>query len=140
MFVCLRHLADPAIATPTSLHPMLCQCWLLLLRPGTSIGKRYARTDEIGVPYALTVDYDTSNDQCVTLRERDTMSQVGRVWRRPWPCLLADGVLQVLTSAYGATGTTQGEVLAAAHWCGCWQLQHQQQLWLSHPYCLVEPC
>lgn len=43
---------------------------------GTSIGKRYARTDEIGVPYALTVDYDTLTDKCVTLRERDTMTQV----------------------------------------------------------------
>lgn len=43
---------------------------------GTSIGKRYARTDEIGVPYALTVDYDTLSDKCVTLRERDTMTQV----------------------------------------------------------------
>jgi len=43
---------------------------------GTSIGKRYARTDEIGVPYALTVDYDTLTDKCVTLRERDSMTQV----------------------------------------------------------------
>jgi hypothetical protein len=52
----------------TLLHPPLCA--------GTSIGKRYARTDEIGVPYALTVDYDTLTDKCVTLRERDSMTQV----------------------------------------------------------------
>ena len=44
---------------------------------GNTIGKRYARTDEIGVPYAVTVDYKTLDDQSVTLRERDTMTQVG---------------------------------------------------------------
>jgi glycyl-tRNA synthetase len=51
----------------------VCVC---VCAAGTSIGKRYARTDEIGVPYALTVDYDTLTDKCVTLRERDTMTQV----------------------------------------------------------------
>jgi glycyl-tRNA synthetase len=50
------------------------------LSTGTSIGKRYARTDEIGVPYALTVDYDTLTDKCVTLRERDSMTQVRVHW------------------------------------------------------------
>lgn len=37
---------------------------------------RYARTDEIGVPYAITVDYQTVEDKTVTLRERDSMLQV----------------------------------------------------------------
>lgn len=41
-----------------------------------SIGKRYRRQDEIGTPYCLTVDFDTLNDDTVTLRERDSMSQV----------------------------------------------------------------
>ena len=40
-----------------------------------SIGRRYARVDEIGVPYAITVDYDTMQDSTVTIRERDTMEQ-----------------------------------------------------------------
>ncbi len=40
-----------------------------------SIGKRYARVDEIGVPYAVTVDYDSLKDESVTLRERNTMAQ-----------------------------------------------------------------
>lgn len=44
---------------------------------GNTIGKRYARTDEIGVPYAITVDFETLEGEGVTLRERDTMSQVG---------------------------------------------------------------
>ncbi|XP_063633791.1 glycine--tRNA ligase [Cydia splendana] len=42
-----------------------------------SIGRRYARTDELGVPYAITVDFDTTKaPHTVTLRERDSMSQV----------------------------------------------------------------
>ena len=43
---------------------------------GTTIGKRYARTDEIGVPFGLTVDFETLEDQTVTLRERDSTKQV----------------------------------------------------------------
>ena len=40
-----------------------------------SIGKRYARMDEIGTPYCFTVDGDTATDQAVTVRDRDTQSQ-----------------------------------------------------------------
>jgi glycyl-tRNA synthetase len=40
-----------------------------------SIGKRYRRQDEIGTPYCLTVDFDTLNDHCITVRSRDTMTQ-----------------------------------------------------------------
>ena len=40
-----------------------------------SIGKRYRRQDAIGTPYCVTVDHDTLNDNCVTLRDRDTMEQ-----------------------------------------------------------------
>ena len=49
-----------------------------------SIGKRYRREDEIGTPYCITVDFDTVGDEakgivadnCVTVRDRDTMEQV----------------------------------------------------------------
>ena len=41
-----------------------------------SIGRRYARVDEIGVPVAVTVDYQTLEDGTVTLRDRDTWNQV----------------------------------------------------------------
>ncbi|MFH1329464.1 MAG: glycine--tRNA ligase [Actinomycetota bacterium] len=41
-----------------------------------SIGRRYRRQDEIGTPYAVTVDFDSLQDQAVTIRERDTMEQV----------------------------------------------------------------
>ena len=40
-----------------------------------SIGKRYRRQDEIGTPFCVTVDFDTENDGCVTVRDRDTMEQ-----------------------------------------------------------------
>lgn len=41
-----------------------------------SIGKRYRRQDEIGTPFCVTVDFDTLEDNCVTVRDRDTMEQV----------------------------------------------------------------
>lgn len=40
-----------------------------------TIGRRYARADEIGVPYAVTVDYDSVDDNKVTIRDRDTFKQ-----------------------------------------------------------------
>ena len=40
-----------------------------------SIGKRYRRQDAIGTPFCITVDHDTLKDNCVTLRDRDTMEQ-----------------------------------------------------------------
>ena len=40
-----------------------------------SIGKRYRRQDEIGTPWCVTYDFDTENDGCVTVRDRDTMEQ-----------------------------------------------------------------
>ena len=41
-----------------------------------SIGKRYRREDEIGTPFCITYDFDSENDGCVTVRDRDTMEQV----------------------------------------------------------------
>jgi len=41
-----------------------------------SIGKRYRREDEIGTPYCVTIDFDTLQDDTVTIRDRDTMEQV----------------------------------------------------------------
>lgn len=41
-----------------------------------SIGKRYRRQDEIGTPYCITFDFDSLNDQAVTIRDRDSMEQV----------------------------------------------------------------
>ncbi len=43
---------------------------------GASIGKRYSRNDEIGIPFGITVDFQTVKDNTVTLRERDSTQQV----------------------------------------------------------------
>ena len=56
-----------------------------------SIGKRYRRQDAIGTPYCITVDHDTHNDGCGTLRDRDTMKQE-RVAIADLPALLEDKV------------------------------------------------
>jgi glycyl-tRNA synthetase len=40
-----------------------------------SIGKRYRRQDEIGTPFSICVDFQTEEDGCVTVRDRDTMEQ-----------------------------------------------------------------
>ncbi|MFZ2257002.1 MAG: glycine--tRNA ligase [Clostridiaceae bacterium] len=41
-----------------------------------SIGKRYRREDEIGTPFCITIDFETLEDQAVTIRDRDTMEQI----------------------------------------------------------------
>ena len=43
---------------------------------GSTIGKRYARNDELGTPLAITVDFQTVQDGTVTLRERDSTKQI----------------------------------------------------------------
>ncbi|MFJ9316195.1 glycine--tRNA ligase [Pimelobacter simplex] len=49
--------------------------WNIEFDDAGSIGKRYSRQDEIGTPYCVTIDFDTLDDQAVTVRERDSMSQ-----------------------------------------------------------------
>ena len=53
----------------------LRQRWMIELDLTQSIGRRYRRQDEIGTPYCVTVDFDTLDDQAVTVRDRDTMDQ-----------------------------------------------------------------
>jgi glycyl-tRNA synthetase len=49
--------------------------WMVELDVTQSIGRRYRRQDEIGTPYAVTVDFDSLEDHAVTVRDRDTMKQ-----------------------------------------------------------------
>ncbi len=53
----------------------LRQSWNVEFDDSGAIGRRYRRQDEIGTPYCVTVDFETLDDQAVTVRERDTMSQ-----------------------------------------------------------------
>ena len=49
--------------------------WNVEFDDAGAIGRRYRRQDEIGTPFCVTVDFDTLDDQAVTVRERDTMAQ-----------------------------------------------------------------
>ena len=49
--------------------------WMIDYDEAGAIGRRYRREDEIGTPLCITVDFDTLDDQAVTIRERDTMQQ-----------------------------------------------------------------
>ncbi len=49
--------------------------WMVTYDSGSNIGKLYRRQDEIGTPYCLTVDFQTLDDQQVTIRDRDSMQQ-----------------------------------------------------------------
>jgi glycyl-tRNA synthetase len=53
----------------------LRSCWNVEYDDAGAIGRRYRRQDEIGTPYCVTVDFDTLEDQAVTVRERDSMQQ-----------------------------------------------------------------
>ncbi|MBE6883886.1 MAG: glycine--tRNA ligase [Ruminococcaceae bacterium] len=60
----------------TELHDMLSKKFMVDYDETGSIGKRYRRQDEIGTPFCITYDFDSENDGCVTVRDRDTMEQV----------------------------------------------------------------
>lgn len=60
----------------TEIFSILAKHWMVELDDRQSIGKRYRRQDEIGTPYCVTFDFDSLEDHCVTIRDRDTMEQV----------------------------------------------------------------
>ena len=75
-----KKLSEPAM----EIYNDLCKDFMLDFDETGSIGKRYRREDEIGTPFCITVDFDTVGDEakgivadnCVTIRDRDTMEQV----------------------------------------------------------------
>ena len=58
------------------LYNQLSKKFMCMYDEAGSIGKRYRRQDEIGVPYCVTIDFDTLEDGTVTIRDRDTMEQI----------------------------------------------------------------
>jgi glycyl-tRNA synthetase len=70
----------------------LRKSWNVDFDDAGAIGRRYRRQDEIGTPFCITVDFDTLDDQAVTIRERDTMSQE-RVSLDRAPAYLAERLL-----------------------------------------------
>ena len=67
-----KKLADNA----SELHQKLSKAFMTDFDVTGSIGKRYRRQDEIGTPFCITYDFDTLEDNCVTVRDRDSMEQV----------------------------------------------------------------
>ena len=75
-----KKLSEPA----RKIYEELSKEWMLDFDETGSIGKRYRREDEVGTPFCITVDFDTVGDEakgivadnCVTVRDRDTMEQV----------------------------------------------------------------
>ncbi len=57
-------------------YSKLCKKFMCDYDEAGSIGKRYRREDEIGTPYCVTIDFDTLEDETVTVRDRDTMEQI----------------------------------------------------------------
>ena len=58
------------------IYGVLCKKLMCDYDEAGSIGKRYRRQDEIGTPFCVTVDFDTLNDNTVTVRDRDSMEQI----------------------------------------------------------------
>ena len=56
-------------------YAMLAKRFMVEFDDAGSIGKRYRRQDEIGTPFCITYDFDSIEDGCVTIRDRDTMAQ-----------------------------------------------------------------
>jgi len=66
---------EPLLVYSKELFDLLQGLWNVEFDDSGNIGKRYRRQDELGTPYCITVDYQTLEDDTVTLRERDTMEQ-----------------------------------------------------------------
>ncbi len=66
-----KKLSEPAMA----LHQELSKYFNADFDVTGSIGKRYRRQDEVGTPYCITYDFESLEDHCVTIRERDSMQQ-----------------------------------------------------------------
>ncbi len=66
---------EELIGPAEKIYQDLSQEFDIVYDESASIGKRYRRQDEIGTPFCITVDFETLNDQAVTVRHRDTMKQ-----------------------------------------------------------------
>ena len=73
---CITPLSKKQNDLAMKLFEQLCVDFSVDFDDAGSIGKRYRRADAIGTPFCITPDFDSENDQSVTLRDRDTMEQV----------------------------------------------------------------
>jgi glycyl-tRNA synthetase len=74
---------EPLVQLARQVYADLRPCWMVQYDDTQSIGRRYRRQDELGTPYCVTTDFQSLEDNQVTIRERDTMNQI----RLPIPAL-----------------------------------------------------
>ena len=72
----LQRNKEELVSTAKSIHNRLKRLMVADYDDVASIGRRYRRQDEIGTPFCVTVDFKTLEDQTVTIRERDGMTQI----------------------------------------------------------------
>ncbi|MCH2656053.1 MAG: glycine--tRNA ligase [Dehalococcoidia bacterium] len=76
--VAVLPLSKKDVLTPTAqkVYKMIRERWMSQYDETQSIGRRYRRQDEIGTPLCVTIDFDSLDDNAVTVRERDTQQQI----------------------------------------------------------------
>jgi glycyl-tRNA synthetase len=76
--VAVLTLSKKAVLNPLArkVHKMIQERWMSQYDETQSIGRRYRRQDEIGTPICVTIDFDSVEDDAVTVRDRDTQKQV----------------------------------------------------------------
>lgn len=64
------------VAKAQTIYQKLKERWMVFFDAAGAIGRRYRRMDEVGTPFAITVDFETLENETVTVRERDTCKQI----------------------------------------------------------------
>jgi glycyl-tRNA synthetase len=67
---------ESLVQVAKEIYVNLRQCWIVQYDDAQSIGRRYRRQDEIGTPFCVTIDFQSLDDNQVTIRERDSMQQI----------------------------------------------------------------
>jgi len=67
---------DKLVTLAKQIYANLRQCWMVSYDDAQSIGRRYRRQDEIGTPFCVTIDFQSLEDEQVTIRERDSLNQI----------------------------------------------------------------
>lgn len=67
---------EPLVKLAKEIHADLRPCWMVGYDDAQSVGRRYRRQDEIGTPFCVTIDFQSLEDNQVTVRERDSMNQI----------------------------------------------------------------
>ncbi len=67
---------EKLIPLSKKIYDSLRRCWMVQYDDAQSIGRRYRRQDEVGTPFCVTIDFQSLEDNMVTIRERDKMRQI----------------------------------------------------------------